>query len=763
MNKIFVFLFCLFGALSAQAQCVISGASAICTGTTTTLTTTGCTGSYTWSSSDASIATVDASGIVTGIAAGYVTISYSDGSPSGTSTFALTVEAPLYFSPGHYSSLLHHITWDMILCSGSTILSRAAPTEGIWSTDNPTIASVSSDGHIFGVSAGTTAISIAISNSCNTVYDYGTLTVVSSPTTIIGASSICTGTSTTLSNATAGGTWSSSNTAKATVDAGGVVTGIDAGEVNITYSTSCGNAVFAMTVLSAPSTTISGITTLCAGSATTLTNATPGGSWSSGDMTVATVTSGGMWYGVTPGTTNINYSNGCGAAATITVTTINHPPIPGITGTLSVCQGSNTTLSASAGGGTWSSATTSVATVNASGVVRGVAAGNSTISYAESNSCGTSYGTAVITVNPLPFAGTISPSSTISLCSFDNFTPTSSGTSGGTWSLSTSSVATINAVTGYISTIAISSAATLTAIYTVTNSCGTTLTSRAVRLRRNPTFTYTPSGSGPHICNGESVTVTTTPSGGSYAWGGPNIIVTTISSNIANVAAISTGTSNTLSYTYSGDAVYCATTIPIYTYTVDAKPTYTITGTSILSTGSGTCAPNSATLSILTTPSGAGTHQTPSWTWTPTSPTTYATMTYTNGTVSATSNTVTAVASGGSEVITYSAYGSYCYLPNTATYTVTVNPCKEGPNSIEEENIKCLQIYPNPTFGSFTIELPDASTSAITITDLSGRIIATRISHRQHEDFDLGSYPRGIYFIAVDTENKKYRHKVLLE
>ncbi len=56
--------------------------------------------------------------------------------------------------------------------------------------------------------------------------------------TITGADSVCPGLSITLTNTATGGTWSSSNTAIATVSATGVVTGVIAGSVTISYSVS---------------------------------------------------------------------------------------------------------------------------------------------------------------------------------------------------------------------------------------------------------------------------------------------------------------------------------------------------------------------------------------------------------------------------------------------------------------------------------------------------------------------------------------------
>ncbi len=69
-----------------------------------------------------------------------------------------------------------------------------------------------------------------------------------------------------------------------------------------------------------------------------------------------------------------------------------------ITGPGNICAGGSITLTDTSAGGIWSSSNPAIATVSASGVVVGLTAGNSIISY----TTGTGYATKVVTVNPLP-------------------------------------------------------------------------------------------------------------------------------------------------------------------------------------------------------------------------------------------------------------------------------------------------------------------------------------------------------------------------
>jgi len=90
--------------------------------------------------------------------------------------------------------------------------------------------------------------------------------------------------------------------------------------------------------------------------------------------------------------------NACVSPATPVTLTINPNPAA-ITGTVIVCAGSTTTLADATAGGTWSSASTGVATISALGVVTGVSGGTSVISYTLGTGC---FATTTVTVNAMP-------------------------------------------------------------------------------------------------------------------------------------------------------------------------------------------------------------------------------------------------------------------------------------------------------------------------------------------------------------------------
>ena len=199
---------------------------------------------------------------------------------------------------------------------------------------------------------------------------------------IFGTPGCCVGGSSYLYDSTTGGTWSSSSTAIATIGTiPGEVMGVSAGVVTITYTVGGSYATYSYTVSPNP-TAIVGAASECVGSSATLTDATPGGIWTSSAPTIAEVGSvTGVVTGISAGSTSILYTMGTGCyvihAESITSTT----PPAAITGPSSVCVGSTITLADATAGGVWTISTPAVATISGSGVVTGISTGADTIYY----------------------------------------------------------------------------------------------------------------------------------------------------------------------------------------------------------------------------------------------------------------------------------------------------------------------------------------------------------------------------------------------
>lgn len=373
----------------------ITGATNLCEGGTTALSDPA--GGGVWSASNTN-ATVDAFGNVTGVTMGTVTISYTVTNMCGTAnaTHPMTIEA-----------LPAAISGSNTVCEAASITLSTTSTGGTWSASNSN-ATVSG-GLVTGVTAGTVDISYTLINACGTNSAVKPVTVNPLPNagTITGATNVCISGTVLFTSSASGGTWSASNT-NASVDGSGNVTGVTAGSVVISYSVTngCGTAVatFPVNVVSTPTAgTITGLSNVCPASVITLSDLTAGGTWSASNAN-ATVDASGNVTGVTAGTVDISYTvtASCGSASTFKTITVDPLPVPGtISGSANVCLSGTTTLSASSPGGTWSSASTSTATVSGLGVVTGMTVGSTTISYGVTNVCGTLYATHSITVDPI--------------------------------------------------------------------------------------------------------------------------------------------------------------------------------------------------------------------------------------------------------------------------------------------------------------------------------------------------------------------------
>ncbi len=380
---------CLSGIVATvnPLPAAISGSTLVCQAGHITLSDATPLG--TWSSSNLALATVGATtGIVSGIAPGLVTIAYS--LPTGC-----FVSSTIFVNPSPSP-----ITGVLSTCIGlTTPLSDATPG-GTWSSGNPATASVGTSGSVTGAAAGSAIISYTAPTGCSV---FTTVTIYPTPTIISGSPTICAGASNVYTDGVSGGTWSSANTAVASATTtSGIVTGVSAGITNISYTLgySCW-VTKAITVNPLPA-IISGPSAICAGSGATFADATPGGTWSSSNPSIAIAGSGsGLVLGVSAGTTLISYSLGC---TTVHLLTVNPMPAA-IGGSFNTCIVGTTTLTNSITGGTWTSATTSVATVDAiSGVVTGIAPGAATINYTLGGGC---YTSAVVNIYPAPLAFSI--------------------------------------------------------------------------------------------------------------------------------------------------------------------------------------------------------------------------------------------------------------------------------------------------------------------------------------------------------------------
>lgn len=356
-------------------------------GDTTTLRASG-GNSYTWSSSNTSVATVS-NGTVTAVGRGSTTIMVRSG--DSTATCSVTVQDyTLSLSESHVS---------MFEGDSRTINAYGAPSGASvsWSSSNSRVATVSG-GRITAVSSGSTTITARFTTAGRTYTDTCQVTVSSSGITLsqYSISSLYVGESETITATTSPGgqsvNWSSGNTRVVTVS-NGRITAVGAGSTTITASFSYGGATYSetcsVTVREVSVSLSSSSLSMVAGESETLRAITsPSGSsvtWSSNNTGVATVSSSGRVTAVGSGTANITAeitANGQSYTDTCRVT-VEEPSVRLSSSSLSMNVGDTETLSASVTPNgssiSWSSSDTSVATVSSNGRVTAVGGGTASI------------------------------------------------------------------------------------------------------------------------------------------------------------------------------------------------------------------------------------------------------------------------------------------------------------------------------------------------------------------------------------------------
>jgi gliding motility-associated-like protein len=260
------------------------------------------------------------------------------------------------------------------------------------------------------------------------------------------------------------------------------------GNPDWTFNTSNGSGNFKVqiSVQESPVITPNGNVSTCVGIPVTLT-ASAGASylWSNGATTQSISTANAGNYTVT-----VTQVNGCNATSSPKTVTLTAPPTAAtITGTQEVCVGGTTQFNAGQNvSGTWTTSNASIATVNSSGVITGVAAGNATITFtiAGSGGCANVVSTRTVTVTAAPIAGTLSGNNAICISSSTTFVSTQTG---GTWSTSAANIALVNPASGLVTGVA---AGTSIITYTVAGGggCAAVTATRTITVNSLPIINY---------------------------------------------------------------------------------------------------------------------------------------------------------------------------------------------------------------------------------------------------------------------------------
>jgi uncharacterized protein YjdB len=409
-----------------------------------------------WSTQNAAVATVSDQGIVTAVAPGATQIAASAGGRSGFAAVTVSQRAValVRLTPATGDVVVGgtlQLVADVLDNTGTAITGRPVS----WSTTDAAIAAVSATGLVTGVAQGSATIRATsggiAGTSVVTVTRIPVATVIITPPNAavqIGETRPLTAAARDAAGNLLDGrviVWSSSNDAVAAVSQSGVVTGVGSGIATITAaapgagvngSTPAGTAgisvvpvpVARVTVVPPTATIVAGgfanlAVSLFDANGAPLTTTGRTVTWTTSSPAIATVGGSGQVVAVAPGTATITatvvtpgQTASVQGTATITVTSIPVASVQVTPASLSIDAGTIAPLSATAKDAagnvltgrtiTWSSSSSSVATVSALGVVTAVAAGAATITATVDGISGT----ATITVTQVPVATvTVSP------------------------------------------------------------------------------------------------------------------------------------------------------------------------------------------------------------------------------------------------------------------------------------------------------------------------------------------------------------------
>jgi len=532
----------------------LNGPSTICEGYETYLIPSA---GGSWASSDNSVATVDNFGVVSGISGGTVTFTFT--SDAGCST-VLGQNVTVVSEP------VVSINGDSELCIGET--TNLLPSSGgLWISSNDQVASVNSQGEVTANKAGIAHFTyVEYANGCTSSTP---LEITVNPTPIINGlnqNEICEGELTFITPST-GGTWESSDTDIATISNSGVITAVSSGSVSFTYvenATGCiSNQSETLIVNGRPQITINGPTQLCVGETSNVLP-TSGGSWSSSNIIVASITTNGEITALSAGDVQFTFtssSTGCNSLLS-ELFTISDPSSATITSPSNICMGETTIFNGSHSG-SWSSDNPSIGSIDNGGVFTAVAPGVVNITLNTYAAC-IDNPTVAITVDALPILSIEGPSS---IC--DGETSQLSPQTGGVWSSANESVATVNNA-GVVT----STGPGETTFTFVSNITGCTSTTASFNVYSKPEIMI---AGDDEICIG-GVTSMSPSTGGTWQSTDETIATISISGLVTGVSA------GTVSFIFTESGTGCVSDVsdPI---TILPRPNASVTGDNTLCIG----------------------------------------------------------------------------------------------------------------------------------------------------------------------------------
>ncbi|MBI5218985.1 MAG: T9SS type A sorting domain-containing protein, partial [Bacteroidia bacterium] len=675
------------------------------------------------------------------------------------------------------------ITGTLSYCAGSnTTLDAGVYTSYIWSNNATT--------QTIDVTAGT--YDVTVTDACGTGTSASvTITENALPTPFITATlSYCAGSNTTLNAGVyTSYLWSTTETTQTiTVTAGTY-------SIQVTDGNGCTGTSPEVTVVEIvnPTPSISGILSYCQGSSTDLDAGSYSSySWSTSETTqMITVTAG--TYDVT-----VTDSNGCtGTSASVVVTEIT-TPTPVITGTLTYCAGSTTTLDAGVYDSYLWSNNETTQTID-------VTAG--TYDVTVTDACGTGISASVdVTENPLP-TGSTQITGPTAICIGDTTEITLSFTGVAPWSFVGDDGSGQQTFIGIPAQFIFNVNPDLTTTYTIVSV--TDATGCTAQINQGATVIVNPLpvvnlGSNIVFCAGDSATLDAGNSGSTYLWSDAStdqtltvhtadiysVVVTdpngctgtdavTVSVNalptgtiqISGASTICSGDSTELTVSFtgaspwsfvgddgSGQTTFSNLTSPS---TMWVYPIQTTTYTMVSVTDNNGCTAlvgQSGTVTVNLTPVVNLTGDTicyeqgDSLILDAGNP--GASYLWSDGVNTWTTQTITVDTSAGIGLFTYYVTVSNGNCETVDSVAILIDVCNSAANI--NQNI-VISMYPNPTKGMINISLLGLKDGEITILNIEGKeLIKEQVENttgRINKKIDLSAFPKGIYLVKFNNNN----------
>ena len=446
---------------------------------------------------------------------------------------------------------------------------------------------------------------------------------------------------------------------------------------------------------------------------------------------------------------------------------------PSVSGSLSVCQGSSSTLSAPAGFTyLWSNGATTQ-TINVS------AAGSYTVTITDGLGCSNS-STVAVAVNTRP---TVTVSGTATVCAGQSVTLTAVGGATYLWN---------TGVTTNTLTVTPSANTTYSVIGTNVAGCSDTATF-SVAVDAIPTMSGTPTitNAGCGLSNGSITGVTVVGTGLTYNWTNSANVSVGTTADLSNVpagvynltATKATGCSAAFGpYSISNPTAPAAATVTVVDSVLCAGETIQMTAASSATgatftwsgpnfTGSGATvtipnatAANAGVYSVTVTANGCTSSSSSKsvvvnnlpavtvLTFTDTTCVNYSSVTLAGapagGTFSGSgvngASFDPAVAGVGTHVVTY-AYTDANGCSNTATTSIVVDACV----GLGESAINSIRVFPNPTNTVINVASTREDIAVVVLTNSVGEVVA-RIRGTQ---LDASQFANGLYFVTAIFED----------